>query len=131
MTLEPGGTVLLAVWPVTAATAQGGIAIVSGLCCLGTTTSLTPGFWSAVATGSVLELDELPPQAASSPVATPLAKHTTTGLAMELAPLMIPPGSRTLNAQPFCCRLMRRRRILVREGGYPAAGSANRNRRGS
>ena len=100
---------LVAVWPMTAASAQGGIAIVSGLCCLGTTTSLTPGFWRAAATGSWLELDELLPQAASSPVAAALAKHTTTGLAIELAPLMIPPGSRTLDAQPFCCRLMGRR----------------------
>ena len=89
--LEPGGTVLVAVSPVTAASAQGGIASVSGLCCLGITTDLTPGFMRAAATGSV-ELDELLPQAASAPIAAALAKHTTTCLALEPAPLMIPPG---------------------------------------
>jgi hypothetical protein len=44
ITLDPGGTVLVADSPVTAASEQGGIAIVSGLCCLGITTDLTPGF---------------------------------------------------------------------------------------
>jgi hypothetical protein len=43
ITLEPGGTVLVADSPVTAASEQGGIAIVSGLCCLGITTARTPG----------------------------------------------------------------------------------------
>ncbi|TMM01593.1 MAG: hypothetical protein E6G05_09795 [Actinobacteria bacterium] len=42
--LEPGGTVLVADSPVTAASEQGGTAIVSALCCLGITTVLTPGF---------------------------------------------------------------------------------------
>jgi hypothetical protein len=88
ITLEPGGTVLVADSPVTAASEQGGIAIVSGLCCLGTTTDLTPGFWRAAATGSVLELDELLPQAASAPIAPALAKDKPTCLAMELAPFM-------------------------------------------
>ncbi len=41
---EPGGMVLAADWPVTAASEQGGIASVSGVCCLGITTALTPGF---------------------------------------------------------------------------------------
>lgn len=44
ITFEPGGTVLVADSPVTAASEQGGIAIVRGLCCLGITTALTPGF---------------------------------------------------------------------------------------
>jgi hypothetical protein len=44
ITLDPGGMVLVADSPVTAASEQGGIAIVSGLCCLGITTDLTPGF---------------------------------------------------------------------------------------
>jgi hypothetical protein len=44
ITLEPGGMVLVADSPVTAASEQGGIAMVSGLCCLGITTVLTPGF---------------------------------------------------------------------------------------
>jgi hypothetical protein len=44
ITLEPGGTVEVADSPVTAASEQGGIAIVSRLCCLGITTALTPGF---------------------------------------------------------------------------------------
>jgi hypothetical protein len=92
ITLEPGGTVLVADSPVTAASEQGGIASVSGLCCLGITTALTPGFCRAAATGSWLELDELLPQAASAPMAAALAKATTTRPAIELAPLMFPPG---------------------------------------
>jgi hypothetical protein len=98
ITLEPGGTVLVADSPVTAASEQGGIASVSGLCCFGITTALTPGFWRAAATGSweeLEELDELLPQAPSTATAPALVKARTTRLAMDLAPLMIPPGGRS------------------------------------
>jgi hypothetical protein len=37
---------------VTPASEHGGTAIVTALCCLGITMVRTPGFWSAVATGS-------------------------------------------------------------------------------
>lgn len=104
----------------------------SALCCLGTTTDLTPGFWSAVATGSWLELDELldelPPHAASPTIAAAAVKDRTTCLAIELTPLMIPPRQPHLGIRPFCVRLIRRPPSPPSRGGYPAAGSANRNR---
>lgn len=49
---EPGGTVLLPDWETTAASEHDVTAIVSGLCCFGMTTVLTPGLESAAVTGS-------------------------------------------------------------------------------
>lgn len=57
-------------------------AIVSGLCCVGITTVLTPGFISAAVTGSKLELlleppPPLPPQPAIATTAMHVAKAAT------------------------------------------------------
>ena len=49
---DPGGIVLLPDWDTTAASEQEVTAIVSGLCCLGMTTVLTPGLVNAAVTGS-------------------------------------------------------------------------------
>ena len=91
----------------------------SALCCLGTTTDLTPGFWSAVATGSWLELDELldelPPHAASPTIAAAAVTDATTCLALQLTPLMIPPGSSTWALGHFACASCGARRLLLRE----------------
>jgi GNAT superfamily N-acetyltransferase len=125
ITLEPGGTVVVAVSPVTAASEQGGIAIVSGVCCLGITTDLTPGFWRAAATGSVLELELLPHAASSAPIAAAIVKDATPCLALELAPLMIPPGA-AAGRSAICARHAPADASLP-EGSYPAVGSPKRN----
>jgi hypothetical protein len=59
--LDPGGTLLVPDCETTAASEQEVTAIVSGSCCLGITTVLTPGLIRAALTGSWLELEELPP----------------------------------------------------------------------
>jgi hypothetical protein len=61
ISFDPGGTVLLPDWETTAASEHEVTAMVSGLCCLGITTVLTPGLIKAAVTGSELELLEDPP----------------------------------------------------------------------
>lgn len=58
---EPGGMVLVPDCATTAASEHEVTAMVSGVCCLGITTVLTPGLDRAMLTGSELELDEPPP----------------------------------------------------------------------
>jgi hypothetical protein len=71
ISLEPGGIVLLPDCA-TDASEHDSTASVSGLCCFGITTVLTPGFCSAVATGSELELLLLP-----QPATAAIAAHVT------------------------------------------------------
>lgn len=52
ISFDPGGIVLPPDCETTAASEHEVTAIVSGLCCLGITTVLTPGAMSAAATGS-------------------------------------------------------------------------------
>lgn len=84
ISLDPGGILLLPEAVTTAASLHEVTAIVSGLCCLGTVTVLTPGLISAVATGSMLELEEpplLPPHAATTPAqATRAATRPVTDI---------------------------------------------------
>jgi hypothetical protein len=87
ISLEPGGIRVLPDSATTAASEQGGTAIVSALCCLGMTIVLTPGLWSAAETGSVLdELEELP-QADSTAVTA--ARMTAAGITRDAAELAL------------------------------------------
>lgn len=52
ISFEPGGILLLPDWDTTAASEQEVTAMVSGLCCWGITTDLTPGAIRAAVTGS-------------------------------------------------------------------------------
>ena len=52
ITFDPGGTLLLPDWETTAASEHEVMASVSGLCCLGMMTVLTPGACRAAPTGS-------------------------------------------------------------------------------
>jgi len=61
ISFDPGGIELLPDCATTAASEHDVTAIVSGLCCFGITTVLTPGLIRAVLTGSELELEEPPP----------------------------------------------------------------------
>ncbi len=72
ISLDPGGIVLAPESATTPASEHEVTAMVSGLCCLGTTTVRTPGFCRAAATGSMLlELEEeLPPPLLPQPAST-------------------------------------------------------------
>jgi hypothetical protein len=87
ISFEPGGIALLPDWA-TDASEHDSTARVSGLCCFGMTTVLTPGFCRAVATGSELELLLLP-----QPVIAATAAHitvtATTRFAAERELLMV------------------------------------------
>ncbi|MFL5828794.1 MAG: hypothetical protein ACJ76X_02660 [Solirubrobacteraceae bacterium] len=87
ISFEPGGIALLPDCA-TDASEHDSTARVSGLCCFGMTTVLTPGFCRAVATGSELELLLLP-----QPVIAATAAHitvtATTRFAAERELLMV------------------------------------------
>jgi len=81
---EPGGIVLLPDCDTTAASEHEVTAMVSGSCCLGMITLLTPGLVSAAVTGSALELEEEPPPLlpqAARPAAVP---HTANAIRQRL-----------------------------------------------
>jgi hypothetical protein len=98
--LDPGG---MAVLPdcATLASEQGGTTIVSGVCCLGITTVRTPGFISAVDTGSWLELDELllDPHAVK-PAASAVVVRMQAPIRAAPGALRVMPSSRLSPALP-------------------------------
>jgi hypothetical protein len=126
ISFEPGGIVLLPDCA-TDASEQDSTASVSGLCCFGMTTVLTPGFCRAVATGSELELLLLP-----QPVTAATAAHdtvaATTRFAAERELLMVSsvgwPGYKPIVfLDAHQCALRR----LLRSGPTPALAAFNRS----
>jgi hypothetical protein len=98
--LDPGGMVVLPDCA-TLASEQGGTTIVSGVCCLGITTVRTPGFCSAVETGSWLELDELllEPHAVT-PAAMAMVVRMPAPVRAAAGDLLVMPSSRLSRPVP-------------------------------